>query len=211
MAAFLSAVLFISKYLGQEVLQALALRMLKYILGRTFFNELTVSHEQHAVADLTGKAHLVGNDDHRHALVGKLLHNVENLADHFGVECTRRLVKEHNVRLHAQRAHDGDTLFLAAGELAGIRIGAVGKAYACEKLHSLGFRVLLAFSEKLHRRKGHISEQCHMRKEVEVLENHTHLLTVEIYIAARISYINAVKGYRAAGGHLKEIEASEEG
>ena len=80
----MSAVLFISKYLGQEVLQALALRMLKYILGRTFFNELTVSHEQHAVADLTGKAHLVGNDDHRHALVGKLLHNVENLADHFG-------------------------------------------------------------------------------------------------------------------------------
>ena len=96
-------------------------------------------------------------------------------------------------------------------DLAGIRIGTVGKAYACEKLHSLGFRVLLAFSEKLHRRKGHISEQCHMRKEVEVLENHTHLLTVEIYIAARISYINAVKGYRAAGGHLKEIEASEEG
>ena len=148
------------------------------------------------------------DDDHRDAVAGEVGDDLQHLADHLGVERARRLVKEHDVGLHAQCAYNCDTLLLAAGELAWIRIGAVGKAYACEKLHSLGFRVLLAFSEKLHRRKGHIPEQCHMRKEVEVLENHTHLLTVEIYIAARIGYINAVKGYRAACGHLKEIEAS---
>ena len=143
--------------------------------------------------------------------MSKLLHNIEDLADHLGVKGACGLVKEHHVRLHAKRADYGYTLLLTAGELAGIRIGALGKSDAAEKLHRLGLRLLLAFAEKLHRRKGHISQQRHVRKEVKVLEHHAHLLTVEIYIAARVGYIDAVKGYRAARGHLKKIEASQEG
>ncbi len=56
----------------------------------------------------------MGHDDHGHAVVRKLLHNVEHLADHFRVEGARRLVKEHDVRLHAQGTDNGYTLLLAA-------------------------------------------------------------------------------------------------
>ena len=56
----------------------------------------------------------MADDDHRHALVGELLHDGEDLADHLGVERARGLVEEHQARPHRQRAGDGDALLLAA-------------------------------------------------------------------------------------------------
>ena len=56
-----------SQYLAQEVLQAGVLRMLEDIRRAALLDELAVSHEQNAVADLAGEAHLVRDDDHRHA------------------------------------------------------------------------------------------------------------------------------------------------
>src|SRR6056297_2858028 len=43
-------------------------------------------HEDHPVADLAGKAHLVGHHGQRHALAGQLADDGQNLADQFGIE-----------------------------------------------------------------------------------------------------------------------------
>ena len=84
--------------------------------------------EQHAVGDLAGEAHLVGDDDHGHAVVGELAHHAEHLADQFGIERRGRLVEQDRLGLHRQRARDRDALLLAAGELRRIGIGLVGEA-----------------------------------------------------------------------------------
>ena len=49
---------------------------------------------------------------------GQLDHDVEHLLDHLRIKRRGRLVEQHDLRLHAQRAGDGDALLLAAGELA---------------------------------------------------------------------------------------------
>ena len=54
-------------------------------------------------------------------------HDVEDVADQLRVERRGRLVEEHQLRLHRQRAGDGHALLLAAGELRGVVAGLVGR------------------------------------------------------------------------------------
>ena len=85
-------------------------------------------------ADLPGEAHLVGDHDHGHALVGQLLHDVQHLADQLRVERRGRLVEEHQLGLHGQRAGDRDPLLLAAGELRRVGVELVVEADPVEQL-----------------------------------------------------------------------------
>ena len=47
--------------------------MLENLLGRALLGDLSAVHEEHARADLSGKAHLVRDDDHRDAVVGEVV------------------------------------------------------------------------------------------------------------------------------------------
>ena len=89
--------------------------MVEDLLRAPLFHQLSLVHEEHAVADLAGKAHLVRDDDHRHPLPRQTLHDIQHFADHFRVERRGRLVEKHHIRFHGQRAYDGHTLLLAAG------------------------------------------------------------------------------------------------
>ena len=48
---------------------------------------------------------------------GELAHHVEHVADQLRVERRRRLVEQHQLRLHRERPRDRDPLLLAAGQL----------------------------------------------------------------------------------------------
>lgn len=61
----------------------------------------------------------MGNDRHRHAGGGQILHDLENLADEFGIKRGRGLVEEHDLRIHRQRAGNRHTLLLATRGSAG--------------------------------------------------------------------------------------------
>ena len=100
--------------LRKEQLEAVALRVVEYLVGRALFNDTPAVEKDHAGRDLAGKAHFVRHDGKGHALVCKLLHDVEHFADHFGVERGGGLVKEDDLRVLAQRAGDSHTLLLAA-------------------------------------------------------------------------------------------------
>ena len=127
-------------------------------------------------AHLAGEAHLVGDDDHRHAGGGELLHDVEHVADHLGVERRGRFVEQHHLGVHAQRAGDRHALLLAAGQPRRVLVGLVGETDPLQQLH----RVLLHL--RLRRELGapgsrhHVLEHGHVREQVELLEAHADVL-----------------------------------
>jgi len=73
------------------------LRVVKELVGRASFYDLSVVHEQDPVGYLTGKAHLMGDDAHGHPLPGQLNHDVKHLTDHFGIQGAGGLIKEHDL------------------------------------------------------------------------------------------------------------------
>jgi hypothetical protein len=71
-------------------------------------------------------------------------HHVEDLLDHLGVERGGGLVEQHDLGLHRQRAGDGGSLLLAAGELGGVLVPLVGDAHALQQRHPVALRLGLA-------------------------------------------------------------------
>ena len=158
-------------------------------------------HEHHAVGDLAGEAHLVGDDDHRHAVVGEPAHHVEHLADELRVERRGRLVEEHQLRLHGERARDRDPLLLAARELRRVAVEPCRRgrrARAARAPRSRG----VAFAIALHadRRLDDVLERRHVREEVEALEDHADLgaLARDLAIAQLVQLVAALRGSRRA-------------
>ena len=86
------------------------------------------SNTDHPVGDAAREIHLVGHHDHGHAFVGERLHHAQHLADGLGVERRGRLVEQHELRLHGERAGDRDALLLAARELRRVLRGIFGEA-----------------------------------------------------------------------------------
>ena len=81
---------------------------------------------------------------HGHAVAGKGLHNGQNLADQFRIECARRLVEQEQHRPHHQRARDSDSLFLATGESCRGRVALVPEANFPQQRLRLLLRNLLS-------------------------------------------------------------------
>ena len=168
-------------------------------------------HEQHAVADLARKAHLVGDDHAGHVVLRQRLDNLEHLADHLRVEGAGRLVKEHDLRLHRQRAHDGKALLLAAGEAGGLVVALIGEADAREQRFRLDHGLVLAHFAEQDGREGDVVDDGHMREDVEMLEDHAHLLAVLVDVDALIRDIHAVKPDVATGRLFEPVQAAQEG
>jgi len=110
---------------------------LEEVLGRALFKDLALVHEQDAVRHLAREPHLVRDHDHGHAVAGQPFHDVENLADHLGIEGRGGLVEEHDLGVHGQGAGDGHALLLSAREIVGVGGGLVGQPHAGEKSHGL--------------------------------------------------------------------------
>ena len=153
----------------------------------------------------------MGHHHHGHFLLGQVPHHFQHLAHHLGVQSGGRLVKEHHIRLHAQRAHDGDPLLLAAGELAGIGVGPVRQTYPLQKAHSLGLGLLLALALQLHGRDGQILHNIHMGEQVELLEHHSHFLAVLVDVRVFVGDIHPLKKHVPLRWLLQQVQAAQKG
>ena len=71
---------------------------LKNSSGRFISTIWPASMKMTRFAHLTGEAHLVGDAQHRHALLGEAHHGVEHLLHHLGVERRCGLVEQHDLR-----------------------------------------------------------------------------------------------------------------
>lgn len=104
----------------------------EHVRGRAL-DDGAVVHEDYLIGHLAGKAHLVGDAQHRHAVLGEGGDDVEDFLDHFGIEGRSRLVEKHETRVHAQSACDRHALLLASGELLGTPVGQMLQTHFIEK------------------------------------------------------------------------------
>ena len=75
--------------------------------GGALLQQLAVCHEEDPAAHLPGKAHLVGDHHHSHALLGQLLHDLQHLAHHLRVQGGGGLVKAEGIK-KLDEVKDGD-------------------------------------------------------------------------------------------------------
>ena len=71
--------------------------MVDDLFGGALLHDVAALHKDHTAGYLAGKADLMGDDDHRHAVRRQLFHNLQNLADHLRVQRRGRLVKEQDL------------------------------------------------------------------------------------------------------------------
>ncbi len=108
---------------GEQMAGVVMLRVGEDFLGRPGLDDLALGHHADAVGDLADDAEVVGDEEHRHALLGlQLGEQFEDLRLHGDVERGGRLVGDQQFRLVGERHGDHHALALAAGEL--VRIGA---------------------------------------------------------------------------------------
>jgi len=189
----------------------LGLRIGEHLAHRAELGDLATVDDGHAVADLVNNAHLVRDDDHcdAHCAVD-LLEKREDRLRCRGVKRARRLVAEKVAGLRCQRAGDGYALLLSAGELRGIRLGAVGETDDGEKLHSALHRLLFLPSSDLQR-VAHVLENGALREKIEALEDHPDRAADEQQLLlGELGEILAVYDYGAGGRTLQQVDAPDE-
>ena len=149
--------------------------------------------------------------DHGHALVGELDHDVEHFLDHLRIERRGRLVEQHDLGLHAQRAGDRHALLLPAGELAGVLVGLLGNAHPLEVLHrrfpppppwaSCGTQIGASVQVLQHRQ---------MREQVELLEHHADIAPDGVDVLQVVGQFNAIDDDLAALMLLQPVDAADQ-
>src|SRR4051812_8440561 len=207
-------------HLRQEGPGALLLRVGQDLLGIAGLDHEALVHEDERVAYLPGEAHLVGHHHHGHALGRQAAHDVEHLADELRVQCRGRLVEQHQLRFHRQRAGDRHPLLLAAGELVRVVVHAVAQAHSAQQFLPAGTGLALVDALDPHRRLGHVLQGGHVREEVEALEHHAdvpslsrHLLVpqlVQLSAVLAVAHQPAVDPQPAGVDLLEVVDAAQE-
>ena len=155
----------------------------------TLFNNLTVGHKDQAVADFTGKTHLMRHDDHRHAVICELLHDVKHFLHHFRVKGRRGLVKQHDFGVHRERTGDSDTLLLTAGKVLRINVRLILQTHHIKKFKRLLFSHFTAFAADPHRSEHDVLKNSLILKQVEVLEHHADFSADPVEIRLRLNLL----------------------
>ena len=153
----------------------------------------------------------MGDDEHRHALLGQLTDNAEHLAHHRRVEGRGRLVEEDDVGLHGQSAGDGHTLFLTAGEARRIDVGLLGQSHLAQQGQSFLTCFCLQHMTQLAGREDDVLQHGLMLEEVERLEHHAHLLPQPVDWIAFGEDVLPIDDDAAAGGLLQQVQTAQQG
>ena len=153
----------------------------------------------------------MGYHRHGHAVPGQLLHNLQHLSHHFGVQGGGGLVKQHDVRLHAQGPGDGHPLLLSAGKLMGKGRRLVLQSHPLQHAQRLGLRLLFAHLFQIHRGQHQVLQHVHVVEQVEMLKHHADPLPELIDVQLRILQVAAVHDDLPAAALLQSVHAPQEG
>ena len=143
------------------------LRVAKDRFGGTLFQDHTLVHEHDALAHIAGEGHLMRHDEHGHALVRKVLHDGEHLADHFRVKRACRLVEQKHLRVHGKCTRNGDTLLLAAGELTRLGVDVGRHADLFKVPHGLLLCLGLTAAKHLHLADHAVFQNRHIIEQIK--------------------------------------------
>lgn len=194
---------------GEEALGSFRLRIREELFRGTLFGNFAFVEEDDTIGNVPSKGELMGNHDHGHAMCGKILHDLEDLADHLGIESRRRLIEEHDVGIHDKRPGDGDPLLLTAGERSWHMANEVGHSDLGKGIDGSGLGLSLASLENLHLGIHAVLEDIHVVEQVELLEDHSHvganLVDVDLPVEKVSSLEEDFPGIRS----FQKIETSE--
>ena len=168
-------------------------------------------HKDNPVGHLGGKFHFVGNDEHAHALARQLQHHIQHLAHHFRVERGGDFIQQDHFRVHAQRAHDGDALFLPAGKLAREGGFAVEQAHAGQQLVGLRLHFFAATPLCLQRAEQDVVDHIHVGKQFIALKHHAHFLAGGFPRHVFAEFAHAFHFDAAALVRLQAVDAAQQG
>ena len=135
------------------------------------FHHHAVFHKDHLVGHVAGEAHLVGDHQHGHALVGQRAHDGQHFAGEFGVQRRGGLVKIDHGGVGGDGPGDGHPLLLPARKLAGVGVPPVQQAHFGKGLlpqgHGPGAGHFAAHDQPL----GHVLQGGLVAEQVVVLEH----------------------------------------
>jgi hypothetical protein len=194
-----------------EGARARALRVAEDLLRRAFLVNQALVHVEHAIGDIAGEVHLVGDDDHRHALACKAPDHRQHLAHHRGIERRGGLVEEDHLRLHREAAGNRHALLLAARQLVGERMCTRREAHHAEQIQRLGRGLGARHALQAHRCEREVVQHAEMREEIERLEDHVHFLAQPRHIGARRERIDAIDADAAGTRLLEQVQTAQEG
>src|SRR5262245_7368106 len=86
----------------QELLRPRLARLAEDLLRRSFLEDHARIEEADPIRDVSGEAHLVRRNQHRHAAGSKLPDHLEDFRDELRGERARHLVTQHQVRKHRE-------------------------------------------------------------------------------------------------------------
>src|SRR5580704_2077212 len=157
---------------GEEGFEPRIAGLAQELARLAFLDLLPAIHEDETRADIAREDHLMGHDDHGHALIGKLAHDGENFAYELGIERRGDLVEQQELRLHGDGARDADALLLAARELIRQIVHTVGEADADEPVLGAPARLIPLQAAHLEEAEHDVLARRQMRKQIEELEHH---------------------------------------
>lgn len=201
----------ISVDVGQERFCPIRLGMVEEVFRRSFFGDLAAVEEDDARGDVPCEGKLMRDDDHRHAVFGQGLHDLEDLADHLRVQGGSGFVEEHDVGIHDQGPGDGDALLLPSRQSPGHVGRKRSHAHLFKGVHRSSLGLFLAPFEDLSLGIETILEDIHVLEEVELLEDHPHPGADLVDVASSRQEIFAFEKDLALVRPLKQVETAKEG
>ena len=194
----------------KEPPRPLLLRAVEHFGRHALLDDLPLVHEDHAIADLAGELHLVGDDHHRHALARELAHDEQHLPDELGIERRGDLVEEHHVRLHHQRPRDRHPLLLAARELMRVLRRPWPRARPAQAARGARLGLLAAHPADPPRRERHVVQHGQVRKQIELLEDHPDSLADRRHVGALARDLLALEEDPPRVERLEQVDAAEQ-
>ena len=185
--------------------------MVEELVGRVFFNNLSVVHEDHPVGHRAGKAHFVRHAQHGDALMRQLFHDVEDFIDHFRVERGGGLIKQHDLGCQAQGAGNGHALLLAARQLQGVLAGLFGDLHPLQLLHGALFGFFFGNTAHPHGRECEVFQNGEVREQVELLKHHAHAFAYGVDCLDVVTEFGAVHHQLAFLVLLKPVDTADQG
>ena len=152
----------------------------------------------------------MGDDEHGHAALGKVDHDLQHLLDHLRIEGRGGLVEQHDVRLHAERAGDGHALLLTARELAGVFQGLLRDFDPLEVFHGDLLRLVLGHLAHPDRREGAVLQHGQVWKQIELLEHHADLAADRVDVLEVVSELDAIDDHPAFLMLLQPVDAADQ-
>ena len=98
----------------QKLLRTIFLGMIDDLFRITLLHDQTSIHKDDLIGNVSGKGHLVGDDDHGGFLFGQRADHSQYLAGQLRIQRRVGLIKAENVGLECQGAGDGHALLLSA-------------------------------------------------------------------------------------------------